>query len=133
MQQVVINGVTSSSADMLSGVTQVSAIGPLLFLIYINDVCSMELSSNYHILLSLYADDILQYKPVRDAQDYTTFQKDINTISDWVENNYLHFNVQKCKFMLVSRKRSRLPPPNAMWSAVTKGGHLEVSWADNIK
>ena len=83
--------------------------GPLLFLMYINDVCSVELSSNGHI--TLYADDILIYKPIQDVQDYTAFHTDVDTISHWVENNHLHFNVQKCKSMLVSRKRAQLPPP----------------------
>ena len=106
-QQVLVNGATSSPANVLSGVTvpQGSVIGPLLFLIYINDVCSVELSRNCHI--TLYADDILLYKPIQSAQDYSDFQKDINAISDWVDNNYLHLNVQKYKFMLVSRKRTR--------------------------
>ena len=66
---------------MLSGVPQGSVIGPLLFLIYINDVCSVELSRNCHI--TLYADDILLYKPIRSDQDYSDLQIDINAISDW--------------------------------------------------
>ena len=41
---------------------QGSVIGPLLFLVYIHDVCSVELSHNCHI--TLYADDILLYKPI---------------------------------------------------------------------
>ena len=90
---------------MLSGVPQGSVIGPPLFLIYINDVCSVELSRNCHI--TLYADDILLYRPIRSDQDYSDLQIDINAISDWVDNNYLHLNVQKCKFMPVSRKRTQ--------------------------
>ena len=38
------------------------------------------------------------------AEDFTAFQEDINSISDWVDINYLQFNVQKRKFMLVSRR-----------------------------
>ena len=50
----------------------------------------------------MYADDILMFKPIKCTEDYMVFQKDINSLSDWVNINHLQFNVQKCKFMLVS-------------------------------
>ena len=111
-QQVVVNGATSLPADVLSGVPQGSVLGPLLFLIYINDVCSVDLSSDCR--LTMYADDILMFKPIKCIEDYRVFQKDIDSISDWVNVNYLQFNIQKCKFMLVSRKRNRSFQPDLL-------------------
>ena len=88
-----MNGATSLPANVLSGVPQGSVIGPLLFLIYINDLCSVDLSSGYRV--TMYADDIiLMYKPIQCMEDYTALQKDINCISDWVNINHLQFNVQ---------------------------------------
>ena len=101
-QKVVVNGAASNSLPVYSGVPQGSVIGPLLFLIYIDGIKSLLLSRDSH--LTLFADDMLLYRPISCQSDFHLLQQDVNKISDWVDSNYLHFNVQKCKFMLVSRK-----------------------------
>ena len=55
-QHVVVNGKSSSTLDVLCGVPQGSVLGPLLFLIYIDTVTSVQLSPGTKMLL--YADDI---------------------------------------------------------------------------
>ena len=141
MQWVVVNRATSLPADVLSGVPQGSVIGPLLFLIYVNDVCSVDLSNDY--LLTIHADDILMFKPIKCTEDYTAFQKDINSISDWVNISYLQFNVHKCKFMLVSRKSNQSTQPDLLLCGqplqkVYTYKYLgllvssELSWSDHI-
>ena len=62
LQRVVVNGITSNSLPVLSGVPQGSVLG-LLFLVYINDVSQLEFSLSAQLVL--YADDMLLYKPVR--------------------------------------------------------------------
>ena len=59
-QSVVVNGETSVSKAVTSGVPQDSVLGPLLFLIYINGITLLHLSRGTK--LSLYADDMLLYK-----------------------------------------------------------------------
>ena len=54
----------------------------------------------------LYADDILLYKTILTARDYTCLQKDINHIHFWSSSNGMSFNITKCKQMLLSRKRN---------------------------
>ena len=78
-------------------------IGPLLFLLFIDDISFLSLS--YLSKLNLYADNILYYKVVSSAMDYVSLQQDINDISAGSTANLLSFNLSKCKFMLVSHKR----------------------------
>ena len=83
-------------------------IGPLLFLMYIDGIKTLPLSDKSH--LTLYADDMLLYRPITSLTDYALLQQDINGISDWVGRNYLQFNVEKCKFMHITRKTNFVQP-----------------------
>ena len=56
-QQSVVNGTSSHSTHVISGVPHGSVLGPLLFLMYIDDICTLALSESSK--LSLYADDML--------------------------------------------------------------------------
>ena len=108
-QQVVVNGSSSNPLPVLSGVPQGSVLGPLLFLTYIDGISSITLSPGSH--LTLYADDMLLFRPISNHTDYSLLQEDINRISEWVDANYLQFNTQKCSFMRVTRKRTGICPP----------------------
>jgi len=103
LQRVVVNGVASNSLPVLSGVSQGSVLGPLIFLVYINDVLQIDLSLGARLVL--YADDMLLYKPVRGAEDLINLQSDIDKISHWTRENFLTLNTAKCKSMLITRKR----------------------------
>jgi len=106
---VVVGGESSPDSPVLSGVLKASFLGPLLFLIYIDDVSSLELSESS--VLNLYADDMLLYKSVKCSEDYQQLQLDIDKISAWVDRNLLSLNPVKCKTMLLSRKRNLSQPP----------------------
>ena len=107
-----VNGVISDSTLVTSGVPQGSILGSLLFILYINDISKHILSSSTKLIL--YADDILLSTPFSSSSDFTAIQFDINTINDWILSHLLKFNVQKTKYMLISRKSqsflSSLPP-----------------------
>ncbi len=103
-QSVVLNGVTSDSVDVLSGVPQGSVLGPLLFIIYVNDLASLSLSELSQIIL--YADDLVLYRPISTPSDYRALQDDIAAIENWTLDNSLQFNTSKCKYMIISRRRS---------------------------
>ena len=95
-QRVVLNGRSSNWLPVKSGVPQGSIIGPLLFLLFllfINDLCNVELLSEAKLML--YADDILLYKPFRSQSDIRVFQLDIDRISSWIKTNYLTINISK--------------------------------------
>ena len=106
-QRVTVNGVTSEPSRVTSGVPQGSILGPLLFLIYIDDITKVTLSQGSKLVL--YADDILLYRPICTSEDYFVLQQDIDSISKWTSINFMTFNCDKCKFMLVSRKKSNIP------------------------
>ena len=102
-QFVVLYGRESPSTPVLSGVPQGSVLGPLLFLMYINDV-AVQLNNGSFI--NLYADDMLLYRDIGCPEDYNILQSDVNTIFTWVDRNNLLFNESKCKYMIISRLKS---------------------------
>ena len=104
-QHVVVGGESSLDTPVLSGVPQGSVLGPLLFLVYIDDVLLSDGST-----LNLYADDMLLYKPVKSIEDIHHLQMDIDCISEWVSCNKLTLNPTKCKTMVISRKRNSVQP-----------------------
>ena len=103
-----MNGECSFTLNVLSGVPQGSVLGQLLFLIYVDTIFSIQLSTGTKI--SLYADDILIYKPIVDSSSYHELQQDISNISQWSKINLLHFNVSKCKCMLLTHKNNPYYP-----------------------
>ena len=109
-QRVVVEGETSSPAQVLSGVPQGSVLGPLLFLIYIDEVTTITLSQSSWC--NLFADDLLLYKQLSNPQDLIAIQEDITSIKELSTNNYLTLNPAKCKYMIISRKR--IPPTTAL-------------------
>ena len=83
-------------------------MGPLLFLTYINCVANLRLSEG--TILSMYADDILLWKPIKQDSDYIHLQADLNLISSSISNLHLSLNATKCKYIVASRKKgSNLP------------------------
>ena len=112
-QRVVVEGVESGVTDVLSGMPQGSVLGPLLFLIYIDDVSKLQFYSQLRpksIIILYYADDMLLYKRVDSFSDFIDVQEDIDHVDAWVTSNKLCLNFYKCKFMLVSRKKRGISP-----------------------
>lgn len=97
-QFVTVNHFDSSLSPVLSGVPQGSVLGPLLFLIYIND-----LPSRVHSSINLFADDCVIYREIRNANDSLALQSDLNAVSSWCSEWVMTLNINKCKVMHVSR------------------------------
>lgn len=99
-QRVTLKGSQSSWKSVTSGVPQGTVLGPLLFLIYINDIVE-NLSSE----IRLFADDCILYREIRLPADNLAMQKDIDTLHNWSLLWQMSFNSKKCHTMCISRKR----------------------------
>ncbi len=97
-QQVTsIDDTLSSSLPVSVGVPQGSILGPLLFIIYINDMPNIV----KHCKILLYADDTLLYYSSKSASDIEKYvNEDLNLISQWLDQNLLTLNCKKSKFVL---------------------------------
>ena len=77
-QCIGVEGSTSLSQPVLSGVPQGSVLGPLLFIIHIDGLTNALSNSS----MSLYADDLLLYRTIQSPSDYQTLQAEIDVTSD---------------------------------------------------
>ena len=104
-QQVVIGGVASSKLPVISGVPQGSILGPLLFVLFINDMFSC-VSPGTNI--SLYADDSKIWREIILSSDHFTQQSDINKLHQWSVDNKMKFHPSKCKALAVTYQNNIL-------------------------
>ena len=87
-QRVVLNGIESEWASVYSGVPQGSVLGPLLFLIYIND-----LTDNIKSSIKLFADDSSLFIKVRNLDEaHSLLSSDLATITSWAHQWKMQFN-----------------------------------------
>ena len=139
-QRVVLPGITSDWVYILAGVPQGSILGPLLFLLYINDIVN-DIGAN----IRLFADDtslsIIVENPVMAAACLNT---DLSKLSHWAATWLVLFNPTKTESLIFSRKLNKpLHPPlfmeNQQIVEVESHKHLGVilsadcTWHKHIK
>ena len=106
LQRVVIGNASSSLLSVNSGVPQGSILGPLLFVLFINDI-PHGLSDGTN--LALYADDTKIWRKINTHTDGNILQRDINYLNDWAVRNKMNFHLDKCKAISISLSH---PPPS---------------------
>ena len=99
-QSVRINGSTSSWTSVTSWVPQGSILGPLMFLLFVNDIPQIT-SSN----IILFADDTKLWGLIKSIDDVNILQEDLEKIIEWCQKWKLHLNVKKCKYMAIGRNK----------------------------
>ena len=97
-QRVQINGKKSEWGKVTSGVPQGSVLGPLLFIIYINDI-EVGVSSD----VSKFADDTKVGRPVKSIDDVRMLQEDLDKLYNWSDKWEMQFNINKCNIMRVGK------------------------------
>ena len=98
--KVSIRGQISSSIEVTSGVPQGSVLGPLLFLMYVNEIPSILQSTT-----KVFADDTKVFRVIESKLDNDQLQNDLNTLTSWSNSWLLRLNPDKCKVMHVSSHR----------------------------
>ena len=99
---------------------QGSVLGPLLFIIYINDVVNLISEGSK---INLFVDDIALYRIINSPEDYASLQSDIHAVNSCLMSKYLNLNSGKCCYILLSRKRTHsISPPTLMLN----GAHLAL-------
>ena len=99
-QRTICNNVLSTWEEVEYGVPQGSILGPLLFIIYVNDLPNLGLNSK----ISLYADDTLLIYSHKDLEEVNRcMQSDMDRVSKWCNENKLTINPEKSQSMLISR------------------------------
>jgi len=120
-QQVVIDGESSYVASIKSGVPQDTVLGPLMFLIYVNNI-AVNISSS----LQLFADNCLLYRVIKSEVDASHLQLDLDYLSQWAQSWQMKFNLNECRVIKCTRSQS--PPSNNY----TLQGHLLETKTQNL-
>ena len=97
-QCVVVEGSKSSDQSVDSGVPQGTVLGPIMFLIYINDIANGVSSST-----KLFADDGLLFREITSQDDARELQKDLTSVTSWSKTWQMRFNPSKCHILRMYR------------------------------
>lgn len=103
-QRVLFKSSKSKLINVYSGVPQGSHIGPLLFLLFINDL-PLYLE---HCDILLYADDAKLYLSHKSSESCDYLQKDFDNMCKWCDINCLNLNIKKCKVMTFCRNNRKI-------------------------
>lgn len=99
-QRVSVAGSVSEWTSVTSGIPQGSVLGPVFFIIYINDLPTNIVSDSY-----IFADDTKIYRHIKRDEDKEVLQQDIAAMESWSKKWKLKFHPAKCKFMSIGKSR----------------------------
>ena len=102
-QKVTVEGVTSSWTDVKSGIPQGSVLGPILFVVFINDMPNNLLSN-----CKMFADDAKVYRDVNNIEGHESLQSDLYKMCQWSQRWQLPFNEHKCKCMHLGKHNPKM-------------------------
>ena len=115
-QRVVVRGSPSSWTSVLSGVPQGTVLGPVLFIIYINDI-----TRNLTSQCKLFADDMKVYKVLRNTnENMHVLQQDLYSLEQWSTEWQLDFNTKKCEVMRISKRSDKSIPEYKLCGSILK-------------
>lgn len=107
-QFVVIDDNFSGELPVTSGVPQGSILGPLLFLIYINDITD---TITEPVQIRLFADDCVVFNEITCSDDQAALNSNLQNIVSWCEKWNMELNVEKSVYMKITKKVKKLSFP----------------------
>jgi len=131
-QCVAVEGETSGNAQVKSEVPQGTVLGPLRFLLYINDIGN-EIKSK----LRLFADDSLLYLAIDCKDDCSRLQKDLDKLVEWASEWQMTFNASKCYVLRITNKNKPVIHKYTMHGQilenVAQNPYLGVQFTNTLK
>ena len=109
VQQVTVEGATSDCVQVRSGVPQGTVLGPLLFLVFINDL-PYCLDSR----IRLFADDCILYRCIKERHDCELLQSNLYNLATWDKKWGMTFHPEKCSAISVTRAKNLISSPYTM-------------------
>ena len=107
-QTTIINGISSPLEQVTYGTAQGSILGPLIFILYVNDIFSSIDQDNSAFM---YADDtLLIFEDENPAKVTDKAQKALQMVYEWCQANKLHINIDKTKYMIVRHTKVHHEP-----------------------
>ena len=127
--KVVLEGTQSEETHVDSGVPQGTVLGPLLFLIHINDLPTRVRSQ-----VRLFADDCLLYRAIRNIKDHIQLQEDLKALEDWAKDWGMRFNAKKCYILSINNKTNHFYTlNNTTLKQVTSNPYLGITISQDLK
>jgi ribonucleases P/MRP protein subunit RPP40 len=126
--RVGLRGTYSDEVPVISGVPQGSVIGPLLFILYVN-----ELPDWIKNEMKMFADDTKIWCKIKTEKDGESLQKDLNELMDWSDKWQLSFNSEKCKVMHIGHKQGTRYYMSKELETIKEEKDLGVSITSDLK
>ena len=138
-QRVIVDGDKSEESSVTSGVPQGTVLGPLMFLLHINDIGDNVSKGTY---IKLFADDCLLFREIDSLSDAESLENDLQSLVKWSKTWQMSFNVSKCHTLKICKKKNpfqfQYTMNNVQVSEVDRHPYLGVelernmSWSQHI-
>ena len=139
-QKVLLEGVSSETLPVTSGVPQGSVLGPLLFLVFINDLPDVVSAQS---TVRLFADDCVLYRKIGCEGDAAALQRDLIRLQQWEADWQMEFHPKKCQVLHVTNKKHVIKADYNIHGHVLEETatakylgvniHQKLSWDNHIK